>query len=78
MNEPAQYAALAALNGSQNCVKEMVREFEKRRPLVYKRLNAIEGFRCMAPKGAFYVAPNITAFVMSSDEFAEFLLLVSM
>jgi aspartate/methionine/tyrosine aminotransferase len=65
---------LATLNGSQNCVKEIVREFDGRRRLVYKRLNEIEGFGCMLPKGAFYVFPNITALGMSSDEFTEFLL----
>ena len=74
LNGPAQYAALSVLNGSQNCVKEMVREFDRRRRLVYKRLNEIDGFDCMLPKGAFYVFPNITAFGMSSDEFVEFLL----
>jgi aminotransferase len=74
VNGPAQYAALAALKGSQDCVKEMVRQFDRRRRLVYNRLNEIEGFGCMLPKGAFYVFPNIRAFGMSSEEFAEFLL----
>jgi aminotransferase len=70
----AQYVALAALKGSQNCVGEMVREFDRRRRLVYKRLNEIDGFRCLLPKGAFYAFPNIKAFGLSSEQFAEFLL----
>lgn len=73
VNGLAQYAALAALKGPQEFVKEMVREFKRRRDLVYKRLNEIEGFGCMLPKGAFYAFPNIKAFSMSSEEFTEFL-----
>ncbi|MEM1540185.1 MAG: pyridoxal phosphate-dependent aminotransferase [Candidatus Bathyarchaeia archaeon] len=70
----AQYAALAALRGSQAFVREMVREFDKRRRFVFKRLNEIEGFSCMLPKGAFYVFPNIKRFRMSSEDFAYLLL----
>jgi aspartate/methionine/tyrosine aminotransferase len=69
----AQYIALAALKGSQDFVKEMVQEFDRRRRLVYKRLNEIEGFNCTLPKGAFYVFPKIKDFGVSSEEFAEFL-----
>ena len=70
----AQYVALAALKGSQEIVKDMVREFDRRRHLVHKRLNEMEGFSCLLPKGAFYVFPNIKAFGMSSEAFTEFLL----
>jgi aminotransferase len=70
----AQYIALAALKGPQNCVKKMVQEFDKRRHLIYKRLNEIRGFNCALPKGAFYVFPKIKDFGMSSEEFAEFLI----
>ncbi|MEM3696077.1 MAG: pyridoxal phosphate-dependent aminotransferase [Candidatus Bathyarchaeia archaeon] len=69
----AQHIALAALKGSQDFVKNMVQEFDRRRQLVHKRLMEIEGFNCSLPKGAFYVFPNIKAFGMSSEEFAEFL-----
>jgi len=71
---PAQYAALAALEGPQDFVKSMVKEFDKRRRLIHKRLNEIEGFKCSLPKGAFYVFPNIKRFGLSSSEFAEFLI----
>jgi aminotransferase len=70
----AQCVALAALTGSQGFVKDMVREFDRRRRLVYKRLNKIEGFNCALPEGAFYVFPNIKDFGMSSEQFAEFLI----
>jgi len=73
-NSLAQYVALAALNGPQDCVKDMVQEFDRRRRLVYKRLNEIEGFNCTLPKGAFYVFPKIKSLGMSSEQFAAFLL----
>jgi len=70
----AQYIALAALTGPQDFVSNMVGEFDRRRQLLYKGLNEIEGFSCLRPKGAFYAFPNIKAFGMSSEKFAEFLL----
>ena len=74
VNSLAQYIALAALKGPQDFVEEMVQEFDRRRHLVCKRLNEIEGFNCILPKGAFYVFPKIKDFGMSSEEFAEFLI----
>jgi aminotransferase len=73
VNSLAQYVALAALRGPQDFVSNMVKEFDRRRRLVYKRLNEIEGFDCALPKGAFYVFPNIKGSGKSSEEFAEFL-----
>lgn len=69
----SQYMALSALQGSQKLVDDMVREFDRRRRLVCKRLNEIQDCRCPTPKGAFYVFPNITDFGRSSEAFAEFL-----
>jgi len=70
---PAQYGALAALTGPQDCVKMMVSEFDRRRRLVFSRLNEIEGFRCGLPKGAFYLFPNIRDFGVPSEELAGYL-----
>jgi len=70
-NTPAQWAALAALRGPQDCVREMVREFDERRGLVVKLLNSIGGFRCRTPKGAFYAFPNIRGTGMGSEELAD-------
>ena len=50
----SQYAALAALEGDQQCVETMRREFEARRDLVCKRLAELPGIRCATPEGAFY------------------------
>jgi aspartate/methionine/tyrosine aminotransferase len=51
----------------------MVREFDRRRQLVYKRLNEIDGIECLLPKGAFYAFPNISSFGLSSEQFADHL-----
>jgi len=74
VNGPAQYAALAALQGPQDFVRNMVSEFDRRRRLLHSGLNAIEGFSCVLPKGAFYVFANIGDFGLPSEEFAEYLL----
>jgi aspartate aminotransferase len=50
----SQYAALAALEGDQECVERMRREFEARRDLVCRRLEALPGVRLFVPDGAFY------------------------
>jgi aminotransferase len=52
----------------------MVREFDRRRRLVHKRLNEIEGVNCQLPKGAFYAFPNIRRLGFSSEQLAEFLI----
>lgn len=57
----SQYATVAALEGDQACVEEMRREFEARRDLVAKRLNALPGIRWPVPGGAFYAFFNVSA-----------------
>jgi len=69
-----QLAGVEALRGSQECVDEMLAEFRRRRSLMVDGLNAIPGFRCRLPHGAFYVYPNITGTGRSSREVAEALL----
>ncbi len=71
---PSQYAALAALTGSQECVEEMRRAFEKRRDLMVERLNRIGGITCPVPRGTFYVFPNISGLGKPSLELASELL----
>ena len=67
VNASAQYAALEALEGSQDCVSQMNNSFKRRASLMYNKLNEIEGFKCQEPKGAFYCFPNITATNKSSS-----------
>lgn len=57
----AQQAAVEALLGSQEPVREMVREFARRREYLVDRLRSIPGVRCLMPEGAFYAFPNISA-----------------
>ncbi len=58
-----QKAAIAALAGSQECVTEFRSEFVKLRDHMLKRLAEIPGVSCTKPEGAFYVYPNISAFL---------------
>lgn len=59
----SQYAAIAALEGSQDCVKEMCAEFSKRRDYVLQRINAIDGLSCPNMRGAFYAFVNISKYL---------------
>jgi aspartate aminotransferase len=70
----AQYGAIAALEGSQDCVEEMRLAFAERRQVMFDRLNAIPGLRCPKPDGAFYMFPNISQTGLKSLEFCDALL----
>jgi aspartate aminotransferase len=59
VNAATQYAGIAALEGPQDAVDHMRREFDKRRKLVTEGLNDLPGVSCATPKGAFYAYPNI-------------------
>ncbi len=62
----AQRAALAALTGSQEAVRQMAAEFEKRRNYMVDRLNKIDGFSCLMPPGAFYAFVNVSGILGKS------------
>jgi aspartate aminotransferase len=70
----AQYGAMAAYEQSQDCVQQMLQAFSERRRIILDCLNAIPGFNCPKPDGAFYVFPNIGQFGISSLEFCDRLL----
>ena len=70
----AQAGAIEALRGPQADVDAMVEEFKARRDLIVDGLNAIPGFRCIKPQGAFYVFPDISRTGMTGAELAEGLL----
>jgi len=71
-NLPVQHAALESLRGPQDYISEFVSEVKKRRDLVVKRLNSIQGLSCPTPQGAFYAFPKIETNPYSSDK--EFIL----
>ena len=54
----SQAAAVEALNGQQNFIKERADAFKERRDFVVSSLNNIEGINCLTPNGAFYVFPS--------------------
>ena len=59
VNAATQYAGIAALTGPREPSLKMVAAFAERRRYIVKALNALSGFRCATPGGAFYVFPNI-------------------
>lgn len=73
-NSFAQDGAEAALRGSQQCVEDMRLQFDRRRKLVYDRINKIEGLSCIAPKGAFYCFVNIKKLGMTDQEASDYYL----
>lgn len=70
----AQIAAIEALRGPQDAVVEMTSEYEKRTRFVAESLDGLPGVRCQAPRGAFYVFPNISGTGLTSDQFQDRLL----
>jgi len=70
----AQMAAIEAMKNGEQDMQEMVRQYNHRRGLIVKSLNNM-GLECTTPKGAFYAFPSIKSTGLSSEEFAEKLLL---
>jgi aspartate aminotransferase len=68
VNAATQFAGIAALEGPQDSVLEMVRAFDERRGVIVDELNSIPGFSCRTPKGAFYAFPNISGTGQSATE----------
>ena len=62
----AMKASTEALNGPQDAVNAMVKEFDKRRVYMVERLNGIKGITCLRPNGAFYAFPNVTGLLGKS------------
>lgn len=69
-----QMAGVEALSGPQAEVEQMVVEFKRRRDVIVDGLNAIPGFQCHKPLGAFYVFPNITRTGKTSRFLGDYLL----
>ncbi len=69
-----QKAGVAALKGPQDCVDQMVKEYDRRRKTIVKGLNDIPGIACPTPRGAFYAFPDFSALKKPSEEIVEKLL----
>ncbi len=69
-----QLAGVAALEGPQDAVGEMVAEFRRRRDFLVPALNKIPGVSCVEPGGAFYAFPNVSGLPIDADVLADRLL----
>ena len=69
-----QVAAIAALNEEGDEVKEMVKEYQRRRDYAVKAINEIPGLHCECPKGAFYIFINCKSLNMKSADLSAYLL----
>jgi len=69
-----QIAGMEAVQGSQEQVETVVREYRRRRDALVAGLNAIPGVSCRTPQGAFYAYPNVRALGKSSNWLAEHIL----
>jgi aspartate aminotransferase len=69
-----QAAGVAALEGPQDAVKQMVAAWARRRDMVCTRLGALPGVRCPKPEGAFYAFPEVRGTGLSATEFTDHLL----
>ena len=54
----SQWAAVEALNGNQDFLKNWLESFEERRNKVFQMINSAKGLKCLKPKGAFYIYPS--------------------
>ena len=76
----SQYAAETALNGSQQCIADMIVHFKQRHDYVVDRLNKMPGVNCLSTDGTFYVFPSVTGLIDAIDgvnddlELAEYLI----
>ena len=68
VNAATQYAGIAALEGPQDSVSEMMRSFDMRRQLIVDGLNSLPGMSCSNSAGAFYAFANISETGMTSRE----------
>lgn len=70
VNTPTQVAAIAALEGPQETLEYMIKQYDINRKLVIDEVNSIEGLSCVIPQGAFYAFINIKETGMTSEEFS--------
>jgi len=74
VNAPSQFAGIAAIDGPQDAVDEMMAAFDKRRHIVVEMMNALPGVSCATPKGAFYAFPNVSETGWKAKKLASALL----
>ncbi len=70
VNTPTQYAAIAALDGPQDVLEEMLAQYDENRKLVLEQINQMKHLSLKMARGAFYAFVNIKETGMTSEEFA--------
>ena len=71
VNAAIQFGGIAALDGDEGPLNDMMKRFSTRRKIICEGLNSLKGVECSLPGGAFYVFPNIKGTGMSGTEFAN-------
>ena len=71
VNAPSQFAGVAALDGSDQPIEDMMKEFDKRRKFIHSGLNNLPGIECSMPGGAFYAFPKVIGTGMNGSEFSK-------
>ena len=71
VNAAAQFAGIAALDGPDDSIHEMMKKFTERRKLIHEGLNDLPGVECSLPGGAFYAFPNVKGTGMNGSEFCK-------
>ena len=71
VNAAAQFAGIAALDGPDDSIHQMMEKFTQRRKLIYEGLNSLPGIECSLPGGAFYAFPKVIGTGMDGSEFCK-------
>ena len=71
VNAAAQFAGIAALDGPDDSIHEMMKKFTERRKLIHEGLNDLPGVECSLPGGAFYAFPKVIGTGMNGSEFCK-------
>ena len=71
VNAAIQFGGIAALEGTEEPLQEMMKKFSARRKLIHEGLNNLNGVECSLPGGAFYAFPNVKGTGMTGAEFAK-------
>ena len=71
VNAAIQYGGIAALDGPEDELNNMIEKFSLRRKLIVEGLNSLNGVKCGIPGGAFYAFPNVKNTGMNGQEFAK-------
>ena len=66
-----RFAGIAALDGPDDSIKDMLDKFTLRRNLIHKGLNDLPGIECSLPGGAFYAFPKVIGTGMNGSEFSK-------